>query len=222
MACRTSLGLSGACQRMNAKVDPALKRLLDLVGAGVGLILLSPVFLVIAVIIKRTDRGPVLFWQQRIGRNGTPFHMAKFRSMRSNAEQVLRSSPELWATYVRNDFKLPEGQDPRITPVGRWLRKTSLDELPQLWNVLVGDMSLVGPRPLIGREIDAWYGDKAAVLLSVRPGMTGLWQVNGRSSINYPDRAQLELRYVRSRSLWGDLCIIAKTFGAVLKRQGAF
>lgn len=206
---------------MSETVYHLVKRGIDLLGAVVGLTLLSPVFLLIGVAIKLTDHGPVFHRQQRLGRNGKPFRIVKFRSMRVNAEAVLRSDPDLWQTYVMNDFKLPERQDPRVTSVGAWLRKTSLDELPQLWNVLTGDMSLVGPRPLVAEEIETWYQARAGELLSVRPGMTGLWQVSGRSELAYPERAELDLAYVRGRSLAGDIGILFRTVHVVLNGRGA-
>jgi exopolysaccharide production protein ExoY len=199
----------------------ALKRTVDIIGAGVGLLVLAPVFVVLGVLIKLLNPGPVFFRQGRVGRNGHMFRLVKFRSMRIDAETVLTANPDLWQAYMENDFKLPEGQDPRVTPIGHWLRKTSLDELPQLWNVLVGEMSLVGPRPLVQSEIETWYGARAQDLLSVRPGMTGLWQVNGRSDVGYPDRAQLELRYVYCKTFWGDIGILLRTVQAVLSGRGA-
>lgn len=206
---------------MRNLLDAVLKRILDVVGASLGLVLLLPLFLVVAILIKRSSPGPIFFRQRRIGLHGKPFWILKFRTMRPDAETVLRSDPQLWEAYVSHNFKLPEGQDPRITPVGRWLRRTSLDELPQLWNVLVGDMSLVGPRPLLREEIDTWYGSHAEELLSARPGMTGLWQVNGRSAVDYPERATLELQYVGTRSVWGDVQLLLRTVRAVVSGQGA-
>lgn len=202
-------------------LERAGKRTLDISGALFGLIVLSPLFLVIAVLIKRSGPGPVFFRQERLGLGGMTFRMVKFRTMRIDAETFLRTNSALWDAYVTNGFKLPEGSDPRITHIGQWLRKSSLDELPQLWNVLMGEMSLVGPRPLIRDEVDTWYGDRSGVLLSVRPGMTGLWQVTGRSELNYPERADLEIHYVRSRSLLGDLRILLQTFRVVVTREGA-
>ncbi|HYF94942.1 MAG TPA: sugar transferase [Symbiobacteriaceae bacterium] len=206
---------------MRTWIYEAFKRIVDFIGSAIGLILLSPIFLIIAAIIKRSSPGPIFFRQQRVGRNGQPFKIVKFRSMRGDAEDVLRRNPELYAKYAANSYKLPEGEDPRITPIGRWLRKTSLDELPQLWNVLVGEMSLVGPRPLLKAEIDEWYRETQRDLLSVRPGMTGLWQVEGRSEIAYPQRADLELRYVRECSPTLDIRILIQTVSVVTKRRGA-
>lgn len=206
---------------MRSALAAGSKRAVDIIGATLGLVLLSPVFIVIALLIKRSSPGPVFFRQDRIGKNGKAFRIVKFRSMRIDAEAVLRADVKLWEAYVNNDFKLPAGQDPRVTTIGRWVRKTSIDELPQLWNVLVGEMSLVGPRPLVQGEIETWYGDRAAQLLSVRPGMTGPWQVNGRSSVGYPHRAELELSYIQRRSFWGDIAILLRTVQTVLTGRGA-
>lgn len=206
---------------MKGVISSGIKRAIDILGAGIGLILLSPVLILIALIIKLTSPGPSVFRQERVGMAGKIFSIVKFRSMHANAEWILKSDPELWDTYVKNDFKLPEGQDPRVTTIGRWLRKTSLDEIPQLWNVLVGEMSLVGPRPLVQAEIDTWYGDRAPDLLSVRPGMTGPWQVAGRSTVGYPERADLELSYVYSRTFWSDIVILLRTVQIVVSGKGA-
>lgn len=206
---------------MLGRLEGTVKRNIDIVGAGVALILLSPLFLVVGLIIKGTSPGPIFFRQKRIGSGGQTFEIIKFRSMRPDAEALLRQDQVLWDMYVSNNYKLPEGKDPRITPIGRWLRRTSLDELPQLWNVLVGDMSLVGPRPLVREEIEEWYGESAGELLSVRPGMTGLWQVAGRSGLDYPERAVLEISYVRRRSIWLDVVILFRTVLVVAIGKGA-
>src|SRR5262249_43983830 len=142
------------------------------------------------------------------------------RTMRTDAEKILRANPELYHKYISNNYKLPEGDDFRITPFGRFLRATSLDELPQLINILKGDLSLVGPRPIVPQELEE-YGDFAPFLLSVRPGLTGYWQVMGRSTIGYPRRAELELEYIRDQSLKNDMNIILKTIPAVIKQRGA-
>ena len=197
-----------------------LKRLLDLIGSGLGLIVLAPLFAMIGIAIKLDSRGPILFGHRRLGLNGRAIRCWKFRSMHRDAEQRLRSDESLYARYVANNYKLPVDEDPRLTRLGRFLRKTSLDELPQLVNVLTGDMSLVGPRPIVMEELRQ-YGHGAAVFLSLRPGMTGAWQVNGRSAIGYPDRAAIELEYARNLSLARDLAILVKTIPAVLRRRGA-
>jgi exopolysaccharide biosynthesis polyprenyl glycosylphosphotransferase len=197
-----------------------IKRVLDLVGASVLLVLLSPLMLAVAVALVVGSPGPVVFGQRRLGRYGRSFKCFKFRSMYTDAEQRLAIDPELHAEYVRNGFKLPEGQDPRITPLGRILRRTSLDELPQLWNVLRGEMSLVGPRPIVPAEI-RHYQEDGQMLLLLQPGITGLWQVSGRSNLAYPERTDLELEYVERWTLGRDLRILAATVPAVLQRRGA-
>jgi len=197
------------------------KRCLDALGSGVGLVLLMPVFAAVGLTIRLSSPGPVFFSHLRIGQHGRPFRIVKFRTMRGDAEEVLRRDTALWEKYVANDFKLPPGEDPRITRIGRWLRKTSLDELPQLWNVFKGEMSLVGPRPIVKAELEQWYGQQATELLSVPPGMTGLWQVAGRSDIRYPGRVELELQYVRTQSIFMDLKLLFWTALQVLKGKGA-
>ncbi len=197
-----------------------VKRALDVVLASVLLVFLSPVFFAVAVALMITSHGPVIYGQRRLGRYARSFKCFKFRSMYTDAEQRLASDPELYAEYVRNDFKLPDGRDPRITPIGRFLRRTSLDELPQLWNVIRGDMSLVGPRPIVPAEI-RHYRDDSQMLLLLQPGITGLWQVSGRSNLAYPERTNLELEYVEKWSLGRDLRILTATVPAVLQRRGA-
>jgi exopolysaccharide biosynthesis polyprenyl glycosylphosphotransferase len=196
------------------------KRVLDVVIASTMCVVLAIPILMIALAIKATSPGPVFFMHERYGRNRRLFKMYKFRSMRRDAETTLLNSSVLYEKYTENNFKLPEGSDPRVTPLGHWLRKCSLDELPQLWNVLRGDMSLVGPRPIVPAEAGR-YGSAAALLLALKPGMTGLWVVEGRSKISYPRRAELELKYVRNWSLWKDLGILLRTIGAVLRCEGA-
>ena len=155
------------------------KRAMDLIVSFVALALFSPLFIILAVLIKLESPGPVFFRQQRLGVNGKLFRIYKLRSMHKDAEERLREDPILYQDYVRNGFKLPEGKDPRVSKVGSFLRKSSLDELPQLINVLTGDMSLVGPRPVIAAELQE-YGDLKDEFLSAKPGMTGYWQVSGR------------------------------------------
>jgi exopolysaccharide production protein ExoY len=197
-----------------------VKRLLD-VGVALALLAtLAPLFGLVALWILLDSPGPVIFRQLRPGYGGRLFGVFKFRTMRADAEQKLRADPELYKRFIKNGCKLPESDDPRITRPGRFLRKTSLDELPQLINVLRGDMSLVGPRPLVGPELDH-YADRAVALLSVKPGMTGLWQVSGRSRVGYPERADIDMDYVRSWSLLRDLWILAMTVPAVLLQRGA-
>jgi lipopolysaccharide/colanic/teichoic acid biosynthesis glycosyltransferase len=163
----------------------------------------------------------VLFRQKRLGFEGRPFTLLKLRTMRVDAEQMLRDTPALYEKYLQNNFKLPNGEDPRLTPIGKFLRATSLDELPQLLNVLIGEMSLVGPRPIVPNEA-VEYGDSAMLFMSAKPGMTGHWQVSGRSEIaEYRQRVELDLEYIRDQSLGKDLEILLRTVPAVLRRKGA-
>ena len=194
------------------------KRLFDVVLAGLALVLLSPVLLVVAALVKLHDGGPVLFRQPRIGREGETFQMLKFRSMVVDAEArlaALRDQNEFDSVL----FKMKE--DPRITPLGRVLRRYSIDELPQLVNVLRGEMSLVGPRPPLSSEVDR-YADDVHRRLLVRPGLTGLWQVSGRSGLSWDESVRLDLYYVDNWSMTSDLVIIAKTVRAVVGSSGAY
>jgi len=197
------------------------KRMMDVLGAAFLLILLSPAIALIALAIRR-DGGPVFYAQRRIGRGGQEFGCLKFRSMVMNADAVLRETlardPRAAAEWAAAQ-KLR--RDPRVTGIGQLLRKSSLDELPQLINVLKGDMSLVGPRPIIAREM-ARYGDDIAFYTSVRPGLTGLWQVSGRNDTSYGRKVLLDSHYVKNWSLWQDVAILLRTVPAVLLRRGAF
>jgi lipopolysaccharide/colanic/teichoic acid biosynthesis glycosyltransferase len=197
-----------------------VKRGVDIAGASLGLLLTAPVLGVLALAVRFESPGPVLFGHRRVGAWGRPFRCLKFRTMRVDAEPLLRSDPAMYSEYVRNNYKLPEGRDPRITRVGRLLRKTSLDELPQLWNVLRGDMSLIGPRPVVPDELTE-YGGHRRVLLSVKPGITGEWAITGRSNVGYPQRAAIEIGYVRRWRLIADLAILWRTVPSVLTRRGA-
>ncbi|PTX91282.1 glycosyl transferase [Opitutus sp. ER46] len=196
-----------------------VKRLVDVVLSSAALAGLSPLFCVIALLIKLEDRGPIFFRQIRVGQFGREFRMLKFRSMRIDAEERLK---ELLARNQHTTgvtFKLKH--DPRITRVGRILRKYSLDELPQFVNVLRGDMSLVGPRPPVPREV-ALYSLADRRRLAVKPGITCIWQVSGRASIDFPGQVQLDVRYIESRSLREDFKILCKTIPAVLSGDGAY
>ena len=195
-----------------------IKRLFDIIVSLLGLLILSPLFLLLTILIKCDSKGPVFFIQKRVGRNGKKFGIFKFRTMRINAEELIASfTPEQLKEWKEN-FKLKN--DPRITRVGKFLRNTSLDELPQLINIFIGNMSLVGPRPIVEEELE-WYGEKKSVLLSVRPGLTGWWATNGRSEVSYPERCDYELYYVYNCSLLLDIKILFKTFSAVFSRKGA-
>jgi lipopolysaccharide/colanic/teichoic acid biosynthesis glycosyltransferase len=203
-------------------LERIVKRVLDIVGSVILLIVLSPLLALIAIAVKLTSPGAAIFVQERLGKRGKTFRILKFRTMRQDAEQLLRTKEELYRQYQENNFKLPEGQDYRITKIGRLLRASSLDELPQLVNVLRGEMSLVGPRPIVPAEIDK-YGEYGSLLLSLKPGMTGNWQVNGRSRITqYSDRVKLDMEYVRDQSTGADLRILIRTVGAVARMDGAY
>ncbi len=199
-----------------------VKRLVDVVGAIILGLVFSPLIIAIVFLMHRRDRGSVIYRHRRVGRGGQMFSCLKFRTMVPNADQVLRelleNNPELRAEWVR-DRKLRH--DPRVTPLGRFLRRTSLDELPQLLNVLRGEMSLVGPRPVVREEL-LRYGRSVGTYLAAKPGITGLWQVTGRNDTNYRRRVVLDTYYVRNQTLLLDLYILAKTTGVVLGGSGAY
>lgn len=200
---------------------PAWKRMIDILGALVGLILCSPIIVIVSLVIFVTDGRPIFFSQERLGLGGETFHIFKFRSMRRDAEEILRGNRAIYNKYISNNYKLPEGEDPRITRIGLFLRKTSLDELPQFWNVLIGDMSLVGPRPIVRNELNE-YGNKSNLFLRMKPGITGVWQVSGRSDLKYPERADVELSYLEKQRLAFDIAVLFRTVYCVFKRKGAF
>jgi Undecaprenyl-phosphate galactose phosphotransferase WbaP len=208
-------------ERDRKALFPIAKRALDFIGAGVGLVLLSPFFLIVALMV-RADGGPAFFAHQRVGRGGKLFGCLKFRSMvvdsQARLESLLANDPVARAEWEATR-KLKN--DPRITRIGRFLRSTSLDELPQLMNVLRGEMSLVGPRPVQEAEIDRYYGASAAHYMAVRPGITGLWQVSGRSETSYESRVALDVAYVSRPSLLADISILLRTPVTVLSRRGA-
>ncbi len=194
-----------------------IKRLLDVVLSLLGIVFLLPVFLCIALCIKLDDGGPVLHFREIIGKHGKRFYALKFRTMIVDADGYLAKHPELMQKFKQN-MKL--AQDPRITRVGRFLRKTSLDELPQLFNVLVGQMSLVGPRIIHPSEL-ARYGEYGPKRLSLKPGITGLWQISGRQHISYDERVQLDMQYIDTRSFIVDLIILVKTLKVFIVHTGA-
>lgn len=194
------------------------KRLLDVIGSAVGLVVLTPLFAVVAWLIKREDGGPIIHQREVVGLGGRMIRAYKFRTMVVNADEYLKQRPALLAEYAAN-MKLR--RDPRITRIGAVLRRTSLDELPQLVNVLRGEMSLVGPRMIHPSE-RARYGDCAYLRQCVRPGITGLWQVSGRQEVSYSERIELDRAYLRQRSFWFDLTILARTVGVLLRRYGAY
>lgn len=197
----------------------ALKRMVDIVGSLGALIAFSPIFLVVSILIKLEDRGPIFFKQTRVGKCGKLFGMWKFRSMVPNADKL---KDELLEDNQHGDgvtFKMKD--DPRITKIGKWIRKLSIDEFPQFYNVLRGDMSLVGPRPPVPREVASY---KAAHLrrLRVKPGITCLWQVAGRSEIDFEGQVRLDLEYIHSVGFFTDIMILLKTVPAVLLGKGAY
>lgn len=201
----------------------ALKRTLDLIGSIILVLLFSPLFVVLAILIKLEDGGPVLFGQHRIGRNGLDFRCWKFRTMVVNAEELLdrweSDNPELLARYRESNFKL--AADPRTTRIGRWMRRKSLDELPQLFNTLTGQMSLVGPRPLLRREL-AHYGPGISLYERVRPGITGLWQISGRSHTTFAERVSYDEWYIKNWTLWYDVVILLQTLWVLIAGTGAY
>lgn len=208
---------------LSVKSLTTLKRAFDLFGASVGLLLLSPLLAYVAFQIKRQGGpGSIFFGHVRVGMNGKPFKCWKFRTMVSNSQEVLEkllaSSSEARAEWDK-DFKLKN--DPRITPIGEFLRKTSLDEIPQLWNVIKGEMSLVGPRPIITAELER-YGEQVDFYLEARPGLTGLWQVSGRNDTTYAERVALDAWYVKNWNLWYDVAIVCKTIRTVVSGRGAY
>jgi Undecaprenyl-phosphate galactose phosphotransferase WbaP len=208
---------------LKSPLSRAIKKIFDIVVGFLMLPLLLPVIAVIALLIKLDSKGPIFYTQPRVGQNRRMFKICKFRSMYNNAQERLKN---LLATdeHIRNEweanFKLKD--DPRITKIGKFLRKTSLDELPQIFNVLKGDMSLVGPRPVLQEEIDLYYKTFSQHYYLVRPGITGIWQVSGRSDINYDRRVRLDTWYVLNWSVWLDTVILFKTIKVVTKREGAY
>ncbi len=197
------------------------KRLLDVVLALGMLLVTLPLFLVLAIVIKLTSAGPVFFRQKRVGRGGRDFPMLKFRTMHTGSEERLRSDPVLHEIFLEGSHKIPSHLDPRVTGVGRVLRRLSLDELPQLLNVLSGHMSMVGPRPVERSQLVRDYGLHQSAYVALRPGLTGLWQVSGRSTVKFPERAELDTRYLRACGPWMDTKIILRTPRALLTGLGA-
>jgi Undecaprenyl-phosphate galactose phosphotransferase WbaP len=206
------------------KLERGVKRLFDLASVLVILALFWWAIIAVAIAVRLTTGSPVIYGHKRIGRDGREFKCYKFRSMVPNADEVLS---RLLATNAEareewnRDFKLKN--DPRVTRVGRFIRKTSLDEFPQLWNVVRNDMSIVGPRPVVRKELDQYYlGAFKARYLSVKPGLTGLWQVSGRNDMDYSERVELDRAYVCSWGVWSDFMIVMRTVGVMLGRKGAY
>jgi len=197
----------------------ALKRLIDIVASAAAMLALSPVLLITCLLIKLEDRGAIFFRQQRVGRFGELFGMWKFRSMVPNADQL--KDQLLKENEMAGGITFKMKNDPRITRIGRFIRKYSVDELPQFWNVFVGNMSLVGPRPAVPREVQHYLVEDRQRLLT-RPGLTCFWQVGGRSGIDFDGQVELDVRYIQSESVWLDIKLLLKTIPAVLKGDGAF
>ena len=195
-----------------------IKRIFDFILSLIGIAIMSPLFLIISIMIKCDTKGPVFFKQRRIGLNGKPLYIYKFRPMVTNAEELIASFTPEQKKEWEESYKLKD--DPRITRVGKILRKTSLDELPQLINIIKGEMSIIGPRPVVEEEL-SWYGNDVDLVLSVKPGLTGWWAVNGRSEVPYPKRCDLELYYVKNASLALDVRILLGTLKVVFSQRGA-
>ncbi|MCS8571616.1 sugar transferase [Pediococcus pentosaceus] len=207
--------------KINSSYYLGAKRVMDIILAGLAIIVLSPVFLVVWIMNQtdKSDRGPLFYKQIRMGYHGEKFGMYKFRSMVVNADEKLHADKELYAKYVANNYKLEPADDPRITKVGAFLRKTSIDEIPQFINILKGDMSLVGPRPVVEAELVEYDAEK---LLSVKPGAMGLWQASGRSEIGYPERAEIEMEYIDNASIGFDLKIMFMNLFNIFRGKGAY
>lgn len=200
------------------KVYLAIKRLIDIIGSLIGIILLSPLYIIIAILIKFDSPGKIVFGHTRKGKGGKDIKVYKFRTMYSNANEIFESfTSEQKEEYYKN-FKLDN--DPRVTKLGGFLRKTSLDELPQLFNILKGDMTIIGPRPIVEKEISK-YGNKAEKLFSVVPGLAGYWQANGRSDTTYEERVEMDMYYIDNMSFYLDVKILFQTAISVLKGEGA-
>jgi exopolysaccharide biosynthesis polyprenyl glycosylphosphotransferase len=195
------------------------KRILDIVVSATALVLLSPLFLIVALWIRLDSKGPIFFSQIRVGKGGQKFTMWKFRSMYVDAEK--RKAALMNENEMRGGVLFKMKNDPRITPIGNFIRKFSIDELPQLWNVLIGDMSLVGPRPPLPNEV-AQYTPYQRQRLKVTPGITCIWQVSGRSRIPFPEQVEMDLKYIANQSFFYDLTLLLQTIPAVLGTQGAF
>ncbi len=205
--------------RITVALSYKIKRIADFILSLAGLIVLSPLLVVVGIIIKLTSEGPIIFSQTRVGRFGKHFKLYKFRSMYKDAEA--RKAELIKQGVSNDDLRFKDKNDPRVTPFGHIIRKTSIDELPQLANVLLGDMSLVGPRPPTPDEVSQYNLDYRK-RLNVIPGLTGLWQVSGRSNIKTPEQMELDKKYIASRSIWFDICIILRTIPAIITGKGAY
>ena len=194
------------------------KRLCDIVLSSVGIIVLAPLFLLIGIAIKIDSKGSTFFIHKRIGKNGKIINIYKFRTMYEDSEDMIQKFSKEQIEEYKENYKLK--QDPRVTKIGKILRKTSLDELPQILNILKGELSIVGPRPVVSNELEK-YGPNKEKFLSIKPGLTGYWQVNGRSLTTYEERIKMELYYVENRGMWLDIKVFLKTIFSVIKKEGA-
>ena len=221
-AASTALAFEHA-SNLAASADNAIKRMCDIFTALFGIILLTPLWIIVAAMVRLSDGGPALFAQERVGLNGKTFTMFKFRTMRVDAEELKASLMEANEadSSAGNSIMFKMANDPRITRIGAFLRKTSIDELPQLFNVLRGDMSLVGPRPPLPSEV-AQYEPRVMGKFAVRPGITGLWQISGRSNLSWDETVHLDLSYAQHRSLTLDAWIMLQTVPALLRHEGAY
>lgn len=204
--------------KKDSKTYLALKRVIDIVGSIAALIVLLPLLLIVMLLVKLDSKGPALFVQKRYGKDGKLFNMYKFRSMCMDAEEKLEQIQHM---NEADGLMFKIKADPRLTRLGRFIRRTSIDELPQLLNVLKGEMSLVGPRPPLPNEVEK-YSERHKLRLTVKPGLTGLWQISGRSNLGFEDMVRLDLKYITERNLFYDLKIIIKTVPVVFKSYGAY
>ena len=213
-----NVGFTDIVDNEKIRLYSIIKKIMDLILSLIGLILLIPVFLILAILVKLDSKGPVFYAHTRKGKNRSDIKIYKFRTMYSNSDEIFESfSDEQKEEYYKN-FKLDN--DPRVTKIGDFLRRTSLDEIPQLINVLKGDLSLVGPRPIVEKEI-CKYGQYADKLFSVIPGITGYWQSHGRSDTSYEERIEMDMYYIDNRSILLDIKIMFKTVISVIKKEGA-
>ena len=214
----TDFRVSDNKNNKTSKVYLILKRVFDIVASILGLIILSPIFLIVSIAVKLDSKGPIIFAHTRKGLNQSDIKIYKFRTMYENSQEIFENFTKEQKEEFYKNFKLEN--DPRVTKVGEFLRKTSLDELPQLINILNGSMSIVGPRPIVEKEVSL-YGVYAKKLFSVVPGLTGYWQANGRSDTSYEERIKMDMYYIDNRGVWMDIKIIFKTVISVIKGEGA-
>lgn len=209
----------------NGIIYIGFKRVMDVfIGLFGTIFIVLPSSLIIYIIYKykiKGYKGSIFFTQYRVGLKGKKFKIIKFRSMVENAEELLTANKALYEKYINNSYKLPPNEDPRLTNIGDFIRKTSIDEIPQFINLMLGDMSLIGPRPILENELEEYSKEEQQVLLSVRPGITGMWQVSGRSEVYYPERCEMELYYPRNQSFLLDVKIFFLTIKKVLSGEGA-